>query len=203
MGPIDPETALKLQPELISGESLLWAGQPNPRVLFHSDDWTAIPFSVMWAGFSIFWEASALGYWGHPTHSAPAFFVLWGVPFVLLGQYLLWGRFFYDAWIKRRTYYAVTDRRVMVLQEGFKRKTNFTYIDAIPTIERDGGQTGTIWFGARYPVVAGRGQRGRRLSRFDVGDVPVFADIDDKDSVYRTVVDLRQRAGRAESAFAR
>jgi len=203
MGPIDPEAALRLQPELMSGESLLWAGQPNPKVIFHSDDWTMIPFSLLWGGFAIFWEAAVLGIWGHSQHHAPAFFALWGVPFVLIGQYMIWGRFLYDAWIKRRTYYAVTDKRVLVLQEGRKRKTSFTYIDAIPTIEREGGQTGTLWFGQKYPIVAGRGQKARGWSRFNVGNVPVFADVDDMDSVYRLVVDLRGRGSRAESAFAR
>jgi len=203
MGPIDPEAAMRLQPELMSGESVLWAGQPNPRVIFHSDDWTMIPFSLLWGGFAIFWEATVLGFWGHPKHSPPVFFVLWGIPFVLVGQYLIWGRFLYDAWIKRRTYYAVTDRRVLVLQEGRKRETSFIYIDAIPTIEREGGQTGTLWFGQKSPVVAGRGQKTRGWSRFRVGDIPVFADIDDMDSVYRLVVDLRERRARTESAFAR
>ncbi len=202
MGPIDPEAALRLQPELMSGESVLWAGQPNPRVIFHSDDWMKIPFSLLWGGFAIFWEAAVLGLWGHPQHPAPAFFVLWGIPFVVVGQYLIWGRFLYDAWIKRRTYYAVTDRRVVVLQEGRKRKISFTYIDAIPTIDREGDQTGTLWFGQKYPVIAGRGQRTLGWSRLSVGNVPIFTDIDDVDSVYRLVTDLRERRAQAGSVFA-
>jgi|SRR5208283_96694 len=199
MGPINPEAAMKLQPELMSGESLLWAGQPNRSVIFHSEDWTMIPFSLLWGGFAIFWESGVLGIWGHSKHTAPVFFALWGIPFVVIGQYMIWGRFLYDAWIKRRTYYAVTDRRVLVLQDGTKRKTSSAYLDAIPTIERDGGETGTLWFGPKHPMIAGRGQKARGWSRFNVGDIATFSDIDDVDSVYRLVLDLKDRSARSKA----
>jgi hypothetical protein len=120
--------------------------------------------------------------------------VLWGIPFLIVGNYLVWGRFLVDAWLKRRTYYAVTNRRILVLQEGWKRKTNFMYLEAIPKIEREGTMVGTLWFGEKYPVLAGRGQKTRSMSRFDVGDVPVFADLDDVDGVQRLVQELREQA---------
>ncbi len=102
MGPMDPEASLKLQSELLSGENILWAGKPNPNVIFHSDDWYLIPFSLLWGGFAIFWEAEVLGYWGHPRGTPSTFMALWGIPFVVIGQYMIWGRFLYDAWLKRR-----------------------------------------------------------------------------------------------------
>jgi hypothetical protein len=86
---------------------------------------------------------------------------------------------------------------VLILQEGWKRKTSSTYLDAIPTIEREGEVRGTLWFGPKYPVIAGRGQKTRDMSRFSIGDVPVFADIDDVDAVYRLVLDQRQSGPRS------
>jgi hypothetical protein len=192
MGPFDPEAAAKLQPELLSGESLLWTGRPNFGVTFHSDDWYMIPFSLLWGGFAIFWESGVLGYWGHTSKGTPSIFMaLWGIPFVVFGQYMIWGRFLHDAWQKRRIYYAITNRRVLILQEGWKRKTSSTYLEVIPTIEREGEVRGTLWFGPKYPVVAGRGQQTRGMSRFRIGDVPVFADIDDVEAVHRLVLDQR------------
>lgn len=194
MGPIDPDASLKLQSELISGESLLWASRPNPSVIFHSDDWYTIPFSLLWAGFSIFWEAGALGFWGHSSKASPPIFMaIWGIPFVIIGQYMIWGRFVYDGWRKRRTFYGITSRRLIALQEGTKRRTCSMYLDAIPSIERDGGPNGTLWFGNKYPMMAQRGQRTRQ-SRFYIGEVPIFADIDDADSVYRLILDLSEKA---------
>jgi hypothetical protein len=196
LGIIDPEVSSKVQSELMAGESLLWTGRPKLSVVFHSDDLYMIPFSLLWGGFAIFWEAGVLGYWGNSTkHGTPStFMALWGIPFIVMGQYMIWGRFLYDAWLKRRTYYAVTNRRVLVMQEGWKQKTSWMYISSIPTVEREGSTTGTLWFGPRLPVMGGRGQKTRDISRFRVGDVPVFADIDDLDFVYRMVLDLREKA---------
>jgi hypothetical protein len=204
MGTIDPQATVKVQQELRSGESVHWAGTPNPHVIFHSDDWAMVPFSLFWGGFSIFWEASVLGYWGNgPRSGGPSIFMaIWGIPFVLIGQYLIWGRFFYDGWLKRRTYYAVTNRRVLIVQEGWKRKTSWMYLEAIPSINRDGMMTGTVWFGPKNPIIRGRGsgRRARNISHFYLGDVPVFADIDDVDSVYRVIWELREKARKESNA---
>jgi len=135
---------MKIQPEIISGERVYWAGMPNPSVIFHSDDRTAIPFTLIWTGFFVFWEANALGMWGSAPRGGGSnlFMVLWGIPFLIIGNYMVWGRFLVDAWLKRRTYYAVTNRRILVLQEGWTRKTNFMYLEVIPTIEREGRRWG-------------------------------------------------------------
>jgi hypothetical protein len=202
MGIIDPEVSSRVQSELMSGESLLWTGRPNPRVIFHSDDWYMIPFSLLWGGFAIFWEAGVLGYWGNNTKhgTTSTFMALWGIPFIVIGQSMIWGRFLHDAWLKRRSYYAVTNRRVLVIQEGWNRKTSWTYLGTIPTVEREGSMTGTLWFGPKYSLIAGRGQKTRSMSRFSIGDFPVFADIDDLDSVYHMVLDMRERIDQLASA---
>jgi hypothetical protein len=137
---------------------------PDSTVIFHSDDWVMVPFSLPWAEFAIFWEAGVLGYWGNGPRNghAPWFMVPWGIPFVVIGQYMVWGRFFYDAWLKRRTYYAITNRRVVVLQEGWKHKSSGMYLETIPMIEREGARRGTLWFGEKRPTVVGRGQDENR-----------------------------------------
>ena len=179
----------------MSGESVYWAGMPNPRIIFHSDDWTAIPFTLIWTGFFVFWEADALGIRGKASRHGEidVFMALWGIPFLDIGNWMVWGRFLADAWLKRRTYYAVTNLRVLVLQDGWKKKTSTTFLESIPMIEREGAVTGTLWFGPKYPVVAAKGRKTRDMSRFSIGDVPVFADIEDVDSVYRLIIDLREK----------
>jgi len=197
MAIIDSVAAQKFQPELLSGESIYWAGMPNPSIVFHSEDLGLIPFSLLWGGFAIFWEAIVLGYWGNtPRSSSPSIFgVLWGIPFVVVGQYLIWGRFVVDAWLKRRTYYAVTNRRVLLLQESWKRKSKFIFLDSLPELSRDGTSTGTVWLGPKYPSFGGRGRASRGWSRFSMSSlVPALADIDNPDYVERLILELREKS---------
>ena len=125
-----------------------------------------------------------MGFWnGDPRHNSVSWFMApWGIPFVLAGQYFIWGRFFVDAWLKRRTYYAVTNRRAIVLQEGWKRKIQFTFLDSIQEITCDGSAVGTLWLGPKLPAFGGRGANLRSMSRFDASSkVPSLSDIDDVD----------------------
>jgi len=69
-----------------------------------------------------------------------------------------------------------------------------TYLSFIPSIEQEGTDCGTLWLGPKSPILGARGERKRSMSRFDIGDVPVLADIDDVGSVHRLIVDLRNRA---------
>jgi hypothetical protein len=129
LGIIDLEVSSNIQPELMSGESLLWTGRPNTRVVFHSDDWYLIPFSLLWSGFAIFWEMGVLGYWGAgPKGGIPSIFMsLWGIPFVVIGKYMIWGRFFDDGWLKPRTYYGATNRRSWWFKrDGSEKRVGYT-----------------------------------------------------------------------------
>jgi len=186
-----------IQPELLLGESVLWTGQPSPAKIFHKEDALLIPFSLLWGGFAIFWEAGVSGFWtsGSRMNEPWTFGMIWGIPFVLVGQYLIWGRFIYAAWKKKRTYYAVTNRRVLAIQDGTTRRAASAYIDTLPTLTKEGtsGGIGTLRFAQADPLWP----RGRGWGVWDsmsVGDTPVFIDIQDVDSVYRLVLDLREKS---------
>ena len=199
---LNPESLSAIQPELAPGERLLWAGQPKASIIFHKEDGFLIPFSLMWGGFAIFWEASAAGLWGTRPRPNPAsyFFLLWGVPFVLIGQYLIWGRFFYAAWKKKRTHYGVTDRRVIVVQNGRTRKMSSAYIDTLPALIKEAGKdgSGTLRFTQAMP--SGR-SGGASWDAMAMGALPTFVDIDDLDTVYRLVSDLREKKPNRFSSF--
>lgn len=100
---------IQLKRLLRPGERLLWAGEPDPTVRFTKADRFLIPFSVLWAGFSVFWEAGVLSSGGSP------FFAVWGLPFVAMGFYITIGRFIWKARRKRQTTYVLTDRRAAIL----------------------------------------------------------------------------------------
>ena len=69
MPQIDQASFEAVQPELTSGESILWAAQPNTSGIFHSEDLYLIPFSLLWGGFAIFWEAAVTGIWDSPERT--------------------------------------------------------------------------------------------------------------------------------------
>ena len=201
MPQINRESSATIQPELVSGESVLWAGQPNTRVIFHKADVLMIPFSLLWGGFAIFWEAGASGYWGLGQHSGRPwlFGMLWGIPFVLIGQYFIWGRFIYATWKKKRTHYAVTNRRVIVVQNSWRRQMASAYIDTLPTLSIEGSSQGfgTLRFAQAEPIWSGR-QGWGAWDGMSIGNVPTFVDVEDVQSVYRLVSELREKARTAK-----
>jgi hypothetical protein len=117
---------------LSEGESILWMGQPNPNWLLSPSDVILIPFSLMWGGFAIFWETGALGAAG------PSFFALWGIPFVIVGQYFIWGRFVHKYLRRRQTYYAITERRALVLNKLFGSNLKAYFLHQFASLNRQG-----------------------------------------------------------------
>ncbi|WP_294121063.1 hypothetical protein [Sphingomonas sp.] len=135
-------TAARFQMRL-PGERTLWKGQPGGGLLFSARDVFLIPFSFLWCGFAIFWEASVL------TIGAPGFFAVWGIPFVLVGLYFVFGRFLVDIWVRRGTRYELTDQRIIIERIGMFSKTTALMISDLPPMtlnERRSGR-GTIRFG--------------------------------------------------------
>lgn len=140
---VDPKIAGRLQPYLLDGERLTWTGRPPTGLILVAQDAFLIPFSLMWGGFAIFWESTAL------ITGASAFFALWGVPFVLIGLFMIFGRFFADAWVRSRTLYALTNRRALVLRSVAGERFFTTSLDGSVEVLGRKGERGTLSFGRR------------------------------------------------------
>ena len=155
------EVEQALRAELVPGEHLLWSSMPVQGLRFRTADLFFAPFSLMWAGFAFFWEYSAF------THEGPWFFVLWGIPFVLVGLYMTVGRFFVESAMRRRTFYAVTDQRVIILGGVFNRRVKSVVLESLReiTLEERADHSGTITFGPAHPTYSGfSGKYGGRLT---------------------------------------
>jgi len=137
----------QIQPELGAGERVLWSGQPRQGLVIRGSDLLLIPFSLLWGGFAFFWEWTVL------QSDAPIFFALWGIPFVLAGLYLILGRFFVEAKQRERTWYGVTNERIIIVSGLFSRKVkslNLRTLTDLSLVETKRGE-GHISFGSGSP----------------------------------------------------
>jgi hypothetical protein len=148
----------QIRSELGKDETLIWSGQPKQGILFRSSDVFFIPFSLMWGGFAVFWEYMAIFGISQSTNKVPTpigiIFPLWGVPFVIIGLYLIFGRFIVDAKRRVSTYYALTDQRIVILSGGFNRKVKSMNLRTLTDVSLDekANGSGTITFGPTPPM---------------------------------------------------
>lgn len=105
-------------PCLANGERLLWAGRPKQGLLLRPSDLFWIPFSLLWAGFAVYWEYLAV------KSGQPMLWRFWGVPFILAGLYLVFGRFLVDSATRSSTYYGVSDGHGIIVT--VRRKPRLT-----------------------------------------------------------------------------
>jgi hypothetical protein len=177
-------------PYLMPGEHVIWYGEPKQGMSFSRNDALMIPFSVMWGGFAIFWETTVI------STRAPWFFKLWGVPFVLVGLYLIVGRFFIDAWIRRCTAYALTDRRALVIRAAPFAKVTSLNLGSLSNVEltESSSGRGTIQFGSAPAFGYWRGWSGWTPAL----DQSAFIGIEDARNVFARVQSLLPRTQAAE-----
>lgn len=171
-----------IRAELAPGEQALWIGRPRGGLLLRGADTFAIPFSLVWAGFAVYWMYSAA------ATGAPLPFVLFGTPFVLVGIYMVIGRFLVDAKQREATTYAVTSQRVLIVSGLFSRKVKSLGVKTLAELslaERKDG-SGTITFGAQHPM-AGMMNSLPGWPGMDQHSTPKFESIADVRKVYETI----------------
>ena len=137
-----------LNQEINSDEIIIWTGSPVQGLMLKASDTLMIPFSLMWGGFAIFWETSVF------SSNAPIFFRLWGVPFVLVGLYIIIGRFFLDAKLREGTIYGLTNKRAIIISGLFSKKITSINLKNIPEVQvtKKSDGSGTIILGSSNPL---------------------------------------------------
>lgn len=142
----------EINSELRDTEGLLWAGKPRQGIVFRSFDAVLIPFGVMWTGLTVFGVLRTVI--AGLMSGRSLLFALWSVPFLFVGFHLMLGRFIMDAKRRQRTFYAVTNQRVIIisglLSRQVKSLTLRTVGDLSLSEKRD--KSGTIVFGSGYPM---------------------------------------------------
>ncbi|MBM4046632.1 MAG: hypothetical protein FJ279_16095 [Planctomycetes bacterium] len=143
----------RIESVMVSGERLLWSGQPKGGIQFRAADALLIPFGLVFCGFAIFWEVLALMATAKARGPIAIAFPLFGVPFVLLGLYIVFGRFIVEAKRRERTFYGVTNERAIIISGLLSQSTkslNLRTLSDITLSERSDG-SGSITFGPTHP----------------------------------------------------
>lgn len=168
-----------LKPE----EKILWQGQPGTRIRWRS---LATPNTLMGAfftGFSIFWitmAASMIGGSGAPFPFR--FFPLFGIPFLLIGLYMLGGHAIWDAIKRSGTHYTLTTHTAFIGQSVFGRRSLESHpIAQMERILLEDGDPGSVIFSEMQ--IGGRARPG-------------FYQIADARTVYRMLRDARGQLAR-------
>lgn len=133
MQTVDAETAAILEAELELGEALEWAGRPEASTLA-TQQVPQIAFAVIWmlgVGYS-FRHA--------PNSGNPVMTVAFAFLMLAVGLFVLWQVLgsLVAAW---RTFYGITNRRVLVLELGVRRRiTSWTPHQITSVQRRDRGK---------------------------------------------------------------
>lgn len=178
--------------ELRKDEKILWTGGPDPKVLFTVADLFFLPFGLIWTGMLVWMLSGIVSGPGGNSSSAPP--PLWFfIPFMAAGFWILIGRFMYKVWKKKRTHYAVTDKRILIVTRSFGKHVRTAYLNTIPGITRSIGAKGigTVRFGNSSlwsSVYANTGME--MFGAFYGEDAPTFYDIRDAEKVYKLVTEL-------------
>lgn len=144
---------------LAPGERILWQGRPQGGVVWSGLIDPRTPFGAVFAGFSIFWVATAATLAPRSGGVIGMVFPLFGLPFVAVGLYLLAGRLFWDAYLRSVTHYTLTDRAAFIATAAFgRRRLERVELQPGMRLTLDEGAPGSVLFGAG-PV---RFQNGRR-----------------------------------------
>ena len=171
------------------GERVIWSGQPRQGLVLRGVDAFAIPFALVWTSIPLFGTVMTLR-----GSKGDAFAVFPALLFVVIGLYLLVGRFFVDAAQRRRTFYTLTNERILIVSGLWSRDVRSLPLRTLGDVDvsaRPSGQ-GTIAFGRGAYGFAMPGWPGARRYL-----PPMFEMIPDVAAVAKLLRDTQRAASAA------
>lgn len=182
-----PESHPIFQQFLEPGERILWSGKPRQGFLLRRSDVFFIPFSIVWAAIAVWMEYAPL------TSPLPLEEKFWSILSIAVAAYILALRFVVDLLYRHFSYYALTDRRILIHAGLFKPTLTSlplaTQKDIHLDLRKDG--SGDIVFGPLDPkawMYTGGGwpKFGEKLS-------PSFEMLKDAPDIYKRIVSQQKK----------
>ena len=149
----------------IDPATLRWTGQPCSGLLFRRSDVYFIPISVIFFSIGVFAESTAI-------MSRDPIGRGFAAVFVVIGAYLLFGRFIWDAYARSKTYYGLTSDSAIIVRAGSSSAQRI-YLPAVQqlgfTLSANGSGTDLVRrFGALALLVS---ERLRELGGWSTGSL--------------------------------
>lgn len=150
---LDPLIENQLNP----GEKILWKNRPQQGFLLRRSDSFFIPLSVLLCGLSCWLEGwiinllvNAAPILSDPTgmllFAIMAFFAILCLPLVLIGLFLVAGRFFFDRQRRKKTLYVLSNQRVIIGTSIIKHRIRSIGLEKIrPRLEIRQDGRGTVF----------------------------------------------------------
>ena len=187
-----------IQNELLNNEDVIWHGAPYLAKHFIKFDIFFIPFSVFWLILLIHMLSGILI---NITDFHPIGIILLipvSVAFMIFGLYFVFGRFIMKRSIKKRTIYAITNKRILVIRmslNGAIKKVSSREINSISdeSVSCDNNGIGTISFGA-IPIWSANLYTDINMGTLTDSDnngIIVFYDIEDCMHVFNMYKDVK------------
>jgi hypothetical protein len=135
----------EIEAALDRGERVIWSGQPRQGLALRGIDAFAIPFALLWTSIPLFGALASL-----KAQNGNSAALVAPLPFVLVGLYLLVGRFFVDAAQRRRTFYALTNERILIVSGLLSRNVRSLTLRTLGQVDLSAYASGrgTIKFGS-------------------------------------------------------
>ncbi|MFT8352719.1 hypothetical protein [Clostridium saccharoperbutylacetonicum] len=168
---------------LLKEEKILWSGKPNNNnKLYSKEDAFSILYGICMIGGGVLgivygiriMTGSMVQNTSKPMPWSVSF--SFSIPFFVVGFYHLIGKAIRRKYKKEKTFYAITNKRLLILKVGNNEKVISKYISQINKIDINTSNEGmgTIEFGENYSD----------------GE---FSDINDVQNVYELINELRSK----------
>lgn len=188
---IDDEINILIKKEMNNNEILLWSGKPVKRLVGKYDR-KLFPYSLYVMFLALVWEVGVI------ITKAPIFMPILGIYFVCIAMYVFVGRFFYKSYLKKRTYYCITNKRVIIIKSLKENKIISKRIEDISIINKEieKEEIGNIIFGNRISDGECCENTGMELLlcyfRSKIPDEPlIFYDLDRVSDVFKLINEVK------------
>lgn len=184
-----------------TGEEILWQGQPGRGIIWSEVLGKQAFMGAILAGFAVFWISGA-------RQSSPGdqpifalLFPLAGVPFLLLGLWMLIGHRIWDAWLRSGTYYTLTNRQAYISKHVLGRRSLETWpLEALSALKLVDGHPGSVLFEPDQATKIRHARPDPIKPPLGHAKAPIgFRQIEDPRRVYRLITEAQDRL-RAETS---